>query len=151
NLSVQNKWILSRLQRVTVEVENSLAHFELNVGAQSLYGFVWQELCDWFIEFSKLPMRKEGKERTESLYVLHWVLEKTLHLLHPFVPFVTEELWQSLPWVESKTEVKTLMLQRFPISNSKWVQPEVEDSMQKLQSFIESVRNFRGENNISPK
>jgi valyl-tRNA synthetase len=124
SLSVSNRWILSRLQAAIRNVESGFAHFELNESAGALYEFIWKELCDWYVEFSKLPLREGGAARTHSLYVLGYVLERTLRLLHPIMPFVTEELWQSLPWKQpgntparlaaGKPALTTLMFQRFP-------------------------------------
>ena len=94
----QNRWILTRLQHTIRKVEAGLAEFQLNESAQSLYEFTWNEVCDWFIEFSKLPLRAGGKRREESIIVLHHTLETLFRLMPPLMPFVTEELWQSLPW-----------------------------------------------------
>ena len=148
-----NRWILSQLQRVIEKVECSLERFELNLAAQALYEFTWHELCDWYIEFSKLPLRRGGEERTETLYTLRFVLEELLRLMHPFMPFVTEELWQSLPWkkLDSTKRLSTLMLQSFPKENLAFNDLKAETSLAALKRVIEAIRNFRGENNISSK
>ncbi len=158
-LEVQNQWILSRLQSLTETVDSGLKNFELNLSSQALYEFTWHELCDWFIEFSKLPLRKGGEQRIESIYTLSYVLEKLLCLMHPFMPFVTEELWGSLPWKESRPSefhqrgknVVTLMLQEYPKVTPELKNEMAEKSVSSLKGLIEAVRNFRGENNISPK
>lgn len=160
-LSPANRWILSRLQTATKRVEHGFAHFELNESANALYEFTWKELCDWYIEFSKIPLREGGKAREESVYVLGYVLERTLRLLHPIMPFVTEELWQSLPWKQAantparmtagKPSLTTLMFQRFPEADPLMVDEGAEKTIAALQGIIEGIRTFRGENNLSPK
>lgn len=157
----QNLWILSRIQHLTRTVEQSLTDFELNVAAQALYDFTWHEFCDWFIELAKLPLREGGAARTETIYTLHYVLEKLLRLMHPFMPFVTEELWSSLPWKRvaknpnrrenGMADIFTIMLQPFPKVNTYLIDREAETTIKAIQSIIEAIRNFRGENNISPK
>lgn len=155
----QNRWILSLLQKLIPVVETGFQNFELNVSAQALYDFAWGEFCDWYIELSKLPFREGGEKAIETLYTLRYVLEKLFALLHPIMPFVTEELWQSLPWRKTvahrDTTISTLMLQAFPQQLSAFVgNAEVlksEQMITHLKAVIEGIRNFRGENNISPK
>ncbi|MBL7713838.1 MAG: valine--tRNA ligase [Bdellovibrionales bacterium] len=161
NLSPMHRWIISRLQSVTAEVEAGFAGFELNLSAQALYEFTWNELCDWYIEFSKLSLRRGGRDREETLYVLHYVLDGVLKLMHPIVPFVTEELWQSLPWTEpvqgkhraahGLPQIKTLMLQAFPEKNPALMDESAEETLKRLRAVIGAIRNFRGELNLSPK
>jgi valyl-tRNA synthetase len=156
-----NRWILSRLQTLIQRVEKSLQNFELNDGAQALYEFTWLEFCDWYIEFSKLPLRAGGPDREQTVITLHRVLEQLLTLLHPFMPFVTEELWASLPWkrpANSPTrerdglpEVETLMLQVWPKADAHFDAPDAERQIEAVKSIVEAIRTFRGENNISPK
>jgi len=161
DLLVHNQWILSSFQDLVETVEESLRKFELNVAAQALYDFTWHQLCDWYIELSKLPIREGGEKRLQTLYTLRYVLEELLKLMHPFMPFVTEELWQSLPWIKTEqtqtrssldlVEVQTLMLQKFPKSQAWLKNKSAQDDIQAIQSVIEALRNFRGENSISPK
>lgn len=161
DLSPVNLWVLSRLQQTIGLVEQGLSQFELNTTAQALYDFTWHEFCDWFIELSKLPLREGGDARKQSLYVLAYVLETSLKLLHPIIPFVTEELWTSLPWIdlantpqrkkEGKPALSTLMLQPFPKQKKEFIAPEAEKTVAALKEVIQALRNFRGENNISPK
>jgi valyl-tRNA synthetase len=148
-----NRWILSRLQTLATDVERGLVNFELNESSQAIYEFTWHEFCDWYIEFSKISIRDGGAARYQTMLTLHHVLERLLRLAHPFIPFVTEELWQSLPWKSSAGEAKlvTLMLQQFPNPDSAFVDQEAEETIVALKSLVEAIRNFRGENNISPK
>ena len=160
-LSVQNKWILSRLQTVIETVEKGLENFELNTSAQALYDFTWHEFCDWYIELSKLPLREGGKQRTETLYTLRFVLGRLLRLMHPFMPFVTEELWQALPWIkpaktplretEGAPEIRTIMLQSFPKVISAFQDPDAENTIAAIKGLVDAIRNFRGENSIPSK
>ncbi|MGZ6369203.1 MAG: valine--tRNA ligase [Bdellovibrionota bacterium] len=156
-----NRWILSRVQRLTTTVTEALEKFQLDDGAKGLYEFTWLEFCDWYIEFAKLPLREGGDSRRQTIYTLHAVLERLLALMHPFMPFVTEELWQSLPWkkaantpartAKAAAPVMTLMFQEFPRVNASFVDTDAEHTIRAIQSIIEAIRNFRGENNISPK
>lgn len=158
-LPAQDRWILSRLQARIAEVEKGLENFELNISSQALYDFIWHELCDWYVEFSKLALKSE--ERESKIYVLHHVLDQVLRLLHPFAPFVTEELWQQLPWKAPVTTTAregaglkplvTLMLQSFPRADERLIDRQAESDVERLKSIIEAIRNFRGENGISPK
>ena len=151
-LGVVNRWIVSRLQRVIEKVDHGLEHFELNESSQALYDFTWHEFCDWFVELSKLGLRASKNEQRETLYVLHYILEKTLRLLHPFIPFVTERLWQSLKWKEeAKGQFPSIMLQAFPEASTALVDVAAEKTIQSLQQVIDAIRNFRGENRIPPK
>jgi valyl-tRNA synthetase len=157
----QNRWILSRLQTVITQVEKGLESFELNDSAQALYDFTWREFCDWYIEFAKLPLREDGDLRLQTVYTLRHGLEAILRLLHPFMPFVTEELWQSLPWKKAATtharasngrpEIVSLMLQKFPAPLQSFRDAEAEKVVESIKHIVEAIRNFRGENNISPK
>ena len=161
SLSPANRWILSRLQQCAATVEKGFTRFELSESANALYEFVWKELCDWYIEFSKIPLRQGGVAREQTLITLGHVLEQTFRLLHPIMPFVTEELWQSLPWKKAastparvrdgRAPVMTLMFQSFPKASEEWVDPRAEQTIRRLQNIIEAIRNFRGENNLSPK
>jgi valyl-tRNA synthetase len=149
------------LQEASARVEKGLAGFELNETAQALYEYTWHEFCDWFIELSKLPLREGGARRLEALYTLHHVLETVCRLMHPMMPFVTEELWQSLPWKQvantparirdGKPAIQTLMFQAWPRANESFGDTAAETEVAHLRAIIEAIRNFRGENNISPK
>lgn len=160
-LSLPDRWILSRLQSTVDHVNRAFAAFELNEAAHVLYEFAWGEFCDWYIEFSKLPLREGGESRVRTLYTLHYTLETLFKTMHPVMPFVTEELWQSLPWksaantpareAQGKPAITTLMFQGFPKAIEALRDQKAEKDFLALRSVIEAVRNFRGENNISPK
>lgn len=160
-LSHENQWIISQLQEVILQVQEGLEKFELNLAAQSLYDFVWREFCDWFIELSKFSLKEEGQKRTETLFTLSYLLDQILKLMHPFTPFVTERLWNILPWRESiysnpphgshKRQDQILMLQKFPKPLETFKSEEAKNHITYLKNIVEAIRNFRGENNISPR
>ncbi|MCC7440398.1 MAG: valine--tRNA ligase [Bdellovibrionales bacterium] len=153
-----NRWVLSRLQQVNGAVTKGLEEFRLNEAAQAIYDFSWHELCDWYIEFSKVSFKEGGEARKQTLITLHYVLERLLRMMHPFMPFVTEELWLSLPWkkpANSPTRerdgapaVMSLMLQKYPQPEPRFANSEAEKTVAALQGIIEALRNFRGENRI---
>jgi valyl-tRNA synthetase len=156
-----NKWILSRLQRLVPAVETGLEGFNLDESARALYEFSWQELCDWYIELAKLPISEGGEGRRQTLYTLRYVLGELFAVMHPFMPFVTETLWLSLPWRkpsnsptrerDGKPPVMTLMFHAFPKGEKAFVDAHVEKTISGIRSVVEMIRNFRGENGISPK
>ncbi len=160
-LAPANRWILSRLQTTIQIVEKGFANWEINESTNAIYEFAWLEFCDWSIEFAKLPFRRGGKEREESLVTLHYVLETLFRLVHPIMPFVSEELWDSLPWKKAantptrardgKPPIATLSFQSFPKPDLAFRDEAAELEVGRLKSVVEAVRNFRGENNLSPK
>lgn len=160
-LAAQDRWIVSKLQDLMSTVEQGLANFALNESAQAIYDFSWGEFCDWYIELSKLPFKEGGERAKNALFVFHYVLDQLLKVSHPFMPFVTEELWLSLPWKhaensparvrDGKPPIMTLMFQPYPQANKKLKDTQAEEAITALKSVIDAIRNFRGENNISPK
>jgi valyl-tRNA synthetase len=148
DLLISSRWIISRLQSVIQKSTSGIENFELNESAQGLYEFVWHEFCDWYIELSKLPLKEDGLAKIQTIYVLHYVLGKVFTLLHPFIPFVTEELWQALPW---KGKAKTIMLHPYPIADQALKDVDAEHTVHAIRAVIDALRNFRGEHNISPK
>lgn len=157
-LDPMHRWIVSRLEQLVPVVEAGFDRYEINVAAQALYDFVWGELCDWYIEMVKLPIRAGGKDRDTALWILHGVLERVLALLHPITPFVTEQLWRSLPWRgEARApinrpgaKIDTLMLQPFPRAEASRIDRDAERMIESLQQIVLTIRNFRGENQIPP-
>ena len=142
-----NRWILTLLQDLSEKMNENLRQFELQSASQAFYEFTWYELCDWFIEFSK-PALKDENTRVQTLYTLHYVLEQVLKLSHPFIPFVTEELWQSLPW---RSSGEVLMLELYPTQNEFFRHAPSVWKVLAIKKIVEALRNFRGENRIAPK
>ncbi|MEW6058214.1 MAG: valine--tRNA ligase [Bdellovibrionota bacterium] len=142
-----NQWILARLDLATERVNVAMEEYRLNDAAAEIYEFVWHEYCDWYIEFSKELLNSHQEET--SVCLMH-VLDQALRLSHPFIPFVTEEIYQSLPERPGVKRTEPLMLQAFPKA-SKASLTEESESVGMWKSAIEALRAFRGENNISPK
>ncbi len=149
-LDLPDRWILSRLARTVAEVNPALEEFRLNDAASAIYQFVWHELCDWYLELAKGALYgKAGEARQEaSARVLLTVVETSLRLLHPFMPFITEKLWQELP--RRSGDAPAIMLAPYPKDGDLAVDEEAERDMARLQEIISAVRTIRGENNLPP-
>jgi valyl-tRNA synthetase len=145
-----DKWIVSRLQAVINEVSSALTEYRFNDVASSLYKFIWHEYCDWYVELSKSSLKDENPSiRRASQTVLVVTLETTLRLLHPIMPFITEEIWQKLP-VSTKGTASSIMVSRFPKADEKLINIESERYMQPSMDITLVIRNIRGEMNIPP-
>lgn len=151
NADIGSKWILSRLAAVTDEANKSLEDYRFNDAAGSIYQFVWHELCDWYIEMVKPVLYGEAAEEKEpARQCLLYVLENALRLLHPFMPYVTEEIWQKLPFAANR---KLMPDRSIAISGYPAALPRDEASESEMSIIIEavmSVRTIRGELNLSP-
>ena len=117
----------------------------MGVAVQKLYDFIWDCLCDWYIELTKSRLQEEGETAQNARQVLVWVLDKSLKLLHPFMPFITEELWQALPH-----EGETIMLQSFPVYDEENNYPEAAREMNMVMDAIKAIRIRRSEMNVPP-
>lgn len=139
------RWILSRLDTLIREVTENLEKFEIGIAAQKLYDFIWDEFCDWYIEMSKPTLyNKEASNNKEVQYVLLTVLTDILKLLHPFIPFVTEEIYLNLPHVE-----ESLVIATWPKPRGYQFTEDIQ-MVEKLIELIRSLRNLRLERNIKP-
>lgn len=151
-LSLADRWIISQLQRTEAEVTRQLDQFRFDLAAQALYEFIWNQYCDWYLELSKPVLwdenapveRARGTRRT-----LVRVLEVALRLAHPFMPFITEEIWQRLAPLAG-AEGKTIMLQPWPVANESRIDAAAEGDIEWLKELMLGVRNIRGEMNIGP-
>ncbi|TYP57669.1 valine--tRNA ligase [Thermosediminibacter litoriperuensis] len=144
-LSLKDRWILSRLNDVTSEVTEFLDKFEVGIAAQKVYDFFWSEFCDWYIEMAKIDLYgddKNAKKKTQR--VLYTVLERVLRLLHPLMPFVTEEIWQHLPH-----EGRSIMVSAWPEFRPEWKFEDAGD-MEILMDAVRGIRNIRAEMNVPP-
>ncbi|MFZ5470091.1 MAG: valine--tRNA ligase [Myxococcota bacterium] len=147
-LSLADRWILSRLHRAIAATQEALGAFQFAEGAGTLYQFLWHELCDWYIELSKGALYGDdqaAKDATRA--VLVFCLDRVLRLLHPFMPFITEEIWQKLPMVRP---AESIMIASYPEPDRRLDDPEAEREMRPVISAIEGVRNIRGESNLPP-
>ncbi len=151
NLSLPDQWIFSRLDRVTKEVADALDDYRFNEAAGNLYNFVWHEFCDWYLEAIKPALYdKEGPQAKETTRAALWrVLRDTLILLHPFIPFVTEEIWHHLPGTNGSIMKAEYPAQRVKAADTTLLRNS-ESKMAALMDVITGVRNVRGEMNISP-
>ncbi|MBW1967859.1 MAG: class I tRNA ligase family protein, partial [Deltaproteobacteria bacterium] len=150
-LSLADRWILSRLSRVTVNVSESLDSYRFNDAAGDLYQFVWHEFCDWYLEAVKPTLYgKEGENRKEATLSVLWrVLHDTIILLHPFIPFITEEIWHKLPGTHGTIMKAVFPLDADPVDGLAR-DAEAESKMRLISGIITGIRNIRGEMNISP-
>ncbi|MBN2102989.1 valine--tRNA ligase [bacterium] len=150
SLDITDRWILSRLQKSIRQVHQDLEQFRFNEAAHTIHGFVWGEFCDWYLELIKprLYVRNQSEVRKKAQSVVLYTLERILRLLHPFIPFITEEVWQALHSSENSEGMKTIMTQQYPVFESGFVDDDAEISMELLQQVITSVRNIRGEMNV---
>ena len=144
--TLADRWILSRYARTSAVVTENLEKFELGEAARAIYEFIWGEFCDWYIELVKPRLyAEEGDSRRTAQYVLGYVLERTLRLLHPFMPFITEEIWQHIPH-----EGKSIMTAPWPTGEETWLDKENEASMAAIMEVIKAIRNMRAEVNAAP-
>jgi valyl-tRNA synthetase len=141
----EDRWIVSRLDRVTVEVNESLRNFELGDAQQKLYDFFWNDYCDWYIEMAKLRLR--SGEGPSPLQTLAHVLERTLRLLHPFMPFITEEIWQNLRSKLPKEggDAESIMVAEYPSADNPRDDAQAEDEISLVMQAIRAVRNTRAQ------
>jgi len=146
--SVIDRWILSRMYRMVTEVENQLVDYRLDLAAQALYEFTWNEYCDWYLEFAKAALQSpDAVTRATTRHTLLTVLETTLRTLHPIMPFITEEIWQRVRPALG-IEGETIMLQPFPTPGA--LDDEAEQDVAWLKEVIQGVRRIRSELNLPP-
>ena len=145
-LTTEDKWIISSFNRVAKEITENLEKFELGIAAQKIYDFLWDVFCDWYIEIAKIRMNSDDAQTAQNAReVLVWVMTGTLKLLHPFMPFITEEIWQTLPH-----EGDALIVAQWPEYRQEHDFPEAELEMQRIMDVIRGVRNRRAEMNVPP-
>ena len=138
-------WILSRLNRATKDVNEALEAFRFNDAALTVYKFIWNEYCDWYIELTKSKLVDPGSQRVAAQNMLIHVLDSALKLLHPFMPFITEEIWQKLPQNED-----SIMVSAFPEYREAQTNEAIEKEMEVIMEVITGIRNIRGEMNLNP-
>ncbi len=151
-LSLADRWIISQLQRVETEVQKHMDEYRFDMASQSLYDFIWNEYCSWYLELSKPVLwddnaSAEAKRGTRQTLVQ--VLEQILRLAHPIMPYITEEIWQSIK-AEAGTDGDTIMLQPYPRGDDAKLDTEAEANIEWLKGVITGIRNIRGEMGISP-
>ena len=143
---LEDRWILSKLQTASRQINEYMDKYELDSAAKVAYEFFRGNFCDWYVEIAKTRVYgQEGSDKTVAQYVLKTVLDKGLRMLHPFMPFITEEIWQKLGLDE-----ETIMLSEFPTENKKYVDLAAEKEFDYLKEIVNAIRNIRGEANVSP-
>lgn len=144
-LTDADKWILTKLQYVIGEVRKNLDKYEIGLAVAKLYDFVWSDYCDWYIELTKPVLYGQDEEKkTETLRVLKYVLASVLKLMHPFIPFITEEIWTELGLSE------TVMLEKYPVYDEKLVFDREYAEFEEVKDIISKVRNIRAQMNVPP-
>ncbi|NLO89078.1 MAG: valine--tRNA ligase [Clostridia bacterium] len=144
---LEDRWLLSRYNKTVKDVTRNLENYELGEAARSIYDFIWNEFCDWYIELVKdrLHGKVSEESRKRAQFTLSFVLANTMKLLHPFMPFITEEIWQKLPHEEP-----SIMVSSWPKAESKYEDEEAEKQMELIMEVIRGIRNIRAEMNIKP-
>ena len=159
NLSLADKWIISRLNKTALSVNRALETYQFHEAVQIVYHFFWDDFCDWYIELVKDEITSEAvnTKRDAARTRILTVLEQALRLLHPFMPFLTEELWRKLPEVSARLHnaayrnaPQTIMLADFPTGDVSMIDERAETEMQAVIDLISKVRNIRAEMNIKP-
>ena len=147
-LATEDRWILSKVNRLAKDVTENMEKFELGIAVQKVYYFIWDEYCDWYIEISKTRTFKK-EENPESARVAMWTLKtvliQALKLLHPYMPFITEEIFCTL-----QEEEETIMLSRWPEYRKDWDFPEAEEAVEHVKDLVKGIRNTRAEMEVPP-
>src|SRR5437870_5186669 len=145
-----DRWILSRFGATAADVRTSLRRYRFNDAASAVYQFLWHEFCDWYLEIAKVALyrREDAPARLRTQQTLVTVLEATLRLLHPFMPFITEELWQRLP--RGARAPESIMIAAYPKASRRQNDPAAERDMTAVMDIVTAIRNIRGEMRIAP-
>ncbi|MGI6611248.1 MAG: valine--tRNA ligase [Limnochordia bacterium] len=148
SLELPDRWILARLNSTVREVSRHLSRYDFGEGARALYDFMWSEVCDWYIEAVKPRLYGQygAESRRTAQSVLWQVLLRTLELLHPFMPFITEEIWQHLPH-----EGESIMLASWPVEVPEWEDGDAVEQMGVVMDVVRAIRNMRSEKTVSPE
>ncbi len=142
SLELEDKWVISLYNTLVKEVTDNLEKFELGIAVQKLYDFIWDVFCDWYIELAKIRLQS-GEKNVKQ--VLVWVMSNTLKLLHPFMPFITEEIWQTLPH-----DGESIMISAWPEYNEALAYESEEAEMDRIMEAVRAIRNRRAEMNVAP-
>ncbi|MCP5229709.1 valine--tRNA ligase [Accumulibacter sp.] len=149
--SFADRWIVSKLQRTEAEVAQHYADYRFDLLARSVYEFVWDEFCDWYVELSKVQLQHGSEQEVRATRrTLARVLETVLRLAHPLLPFITEELWQALAPIAGRKTHDSVMLAAYPRAQPEKIDPDSEARVQQLKDLAYACRNLRGEMNLSP-
>ncbi len=144
-LALEDKWVISLVNRLAKDVTDNLEKFELGIAIAKLYDFIWDVFCDWYIEIAKIRLQKGGEEAQTAKQVLVWVMDKILKLLHPFMPFITEEIWQTIPH-----DGESIMISAWPEFDETLSFAAEEAEMERIMTAVRAIRNRRAEMNVPP-
>ena len=145
-LALEDKWILSLFNTLTKEVTDNIDKFELGIAVQKLYDFIWDVFCDWYIEISKIRLNSSDEKAAQTARdMLVYIMSNTLKLLHPFMPFITEEIWQTLPH-----EGESIMISDWPVYKEEFDFSVEEQEMDRIMEAVRAIRNRRAEMNVPP-
>ncbi len=146
DLALEDKWILSLFNKLTKEVTDNLDKFELGIAVQKLYDFIWDVFCDWYIEISKIRLNSGDEKAAQTARdMLVYIMSNTLKLLHPFMPFITEEIWQTLPH-----DGESIMISQWPVYKDEYDFSVEEQEMDRIMEAVRAIRNRRAEMNVPP-
>ena len=143
-LLTEDRWILSKVNSLAREMTENMEKFELGIAVQKVYDFIWDEFCDWYIEMTKRRTQPDAS-RNAALWTLQEALTQALKMLHPFMPFLTEEIFCAL-----HPEEETVMLAEWPAYKEEWAFPEEEAAVERIQGLVKAVRNRRSEMDVAP-
>ena len=147
-LETADRWILSKLNDLTKEVTDNMESFELGIAVSKIHDFIWDEFCDWYIEIAKQRIwaKEENKKAADcALWTLKTVLSGAMKLLHPYMPFITEEIYCTL-----HPEEESIMISSWPVYREDWSDPAAEQIIEKVKDIVKGVRNIRSEMNVAP-
>ena len=148
-LPAEDRWILSRLNRLVADMDDLMGSFQFGEALRRIYEFLWTEYCDWYIEISK-PRLRDTRDSASPLPVLVGVLETALRLLHPFMPFITEELWQRIREHHPEGKPDSIMIAPFPTADTSAFDDGAEREMEAVIDIVRSIRNARAESKVAP-
>ena len=144
-LLMEDKWVLSQYNDLVKSVNDNLTKYELGIAAQNIYDFLWDVFCDWYIEIAKARLQAGGEASLNVQKVLVYVMANTLKLLHPFMPFITEEIWQAIP-----NDCETIMMAKFPAYDESLNFADDEREFGRIMAAVKAIRNVRAEKNVPP-
>ena len=144
-LLMEDKWVLSQYNDLVKSVNDNLTKYELGIAVQNVYDFLWDVFCDWYIEIAKARLQAGGEASLNVQKVLVYVMANTLKLLHPFMPFITEEIWQAIP-----NDCETIMMAKFPAYDESLNFADDEREFGRIMAAVKAIRNVRAEKNVPP-